>query len=248
MTMPKFEPVAWLRDTLDGGLSTMTDCCTNVVKEIWLKANPKNVERYTAPLYTADQLTEAYEAGKREAIEDLEQAAFEKWLYDKCPSGDVESVQRQWLESYEYAELAGKRDQAAELEAARAEIERLKTVPMKYRRMAFNAHLQDENAKLSKQLAAEQAKNAGLREVLRSAEDYMFGPTAWEPEDEALFLKALTEALSTPSDTSALEAIVKMASEVMRKKCADASIDLYSERSTFEAIHALPGVTLEDLK
>lgn len=35
----------------------------------------------------------------------LEQAAFEKWLQDKCPSGDVESVQRQWLESYEYAEL-----------------------------------------------------------------------------------------------------------------------------------------------
>lgn len=68
MTMPKFEPVAWLRDTLDGGLSTMTDCCTNVVKEIWLKANPKNVERYTAPLYTLDQLTEAYEAGKRDAI------------------------------------------------------------------------------------------------------------------------------------------------------------------------------------
>jgi len=68
MTMPKFDPVAWLRDTLDGGLSTMTDCCTNVVKEIWLKANPKNVERYTAPLYTADQLTEAYEAGKLDAI------------------------------------------------------------------------------------------------------------------------------------------------------------------------------------
>jgi len=36
---------------------------------------------------------------------DLEQAAFEKWLRDKCPSGDVESVQRKWLESYEYAEL-----------------------------------------------------------------------------------------------------------------------------------------------
>ena len=36
---------------------------------------------------------------------DWEQGAFEKWLYDKCPSGDVESVERQWLESYEYAEL-----------------------------------------------------------------------------------------------------------------------------------------------
>lgn len=72
MTMPKFTPVAWLRDKLDGGLSTMTDCCTNVVKEIWLKANPKNVERYTAPLYTADQLTEAYEAGKMEQAAQIE--------------------------------------------------------------------------------------------------------------------------------------------------------------------------------
>lgn len=77
MTMPKFEPVAWLRDTLDGGLSTMTDCCTNVVKEIWLKANPKNVERYTAPLYTADQLTEAYEAGKQDQAAELEAARAE---------------------------------------------------------------------------------------------------------------------------------------------------------------------------
>ena len=34
------------------------------------------------------------------------------------------------------------------------EIERLKTVPMKYRRMAFNAQLQDENKELCTQLAA----------------------------------------------------------------------------------------------
>ena len=59
------------------------------------------------------QLSEAYEAGKRDASADLGQAAFEKWLYDKCPSGDVESVQRQWLKSYEYAEFAGKLEQAA---------------------------------------------------------------------------------------------------------------------------------------
>ena len=36
------------------------------------------------------------------------------------------------------------------------EIERLKTVPMKYRRMAFNAQLQDENNELRAQLAAAQ--------------------------------------------------------------------------------------------
>ena len=41
----------------------------------------------------------------RQDFKDAEQAAFEKWLRERCPSGDVESVQRQWLESYEYAEL-----------------------------------------------------------------------------------------------------------------------------------------------
>lgn len=38
--------------------------------------------------------------------------------------------------------------QAAELDALRAEVARLKTVPMKYRRMEFNAQLQQENAEL----------------------------------------------------------------------------------------------------
>lgn len=41
------------------------------------------------------------------------------------------------------------------------EIERLKTVPMKYRRMAFNAQLQDENNELRTQLAAAILKATG---------------------------------------------------------------------------------------
>lgn len=44
------------------------------------------------------------------------------------------------------------------LDAKDVEIERLKTVPMRYRRMAFNAQLQDENDSLSKLLAAKQAE------------------------------------------------------------------------------------------
>lgn len=99
MTMPKFEAVAW-RYELKAGEYTFAE------KRYFDEAY---VQRVIA-LHTAEQLAGAYEAGKRDASEDLEQAAFEKWLYDKCPSGDVESVQRQWLESYEYAELAGKRD------------------------------------------------------------------------------------------------------------------------------------------
>ena len=94
--MPKFEPVAKVL----------------VIDEVGREL----VFNLQKPLHTADQLTEAYEAGKREASEDIEQAAFEKWLYDKCPSGDVESVQRQWLKSYEYAEFAEKLEQAAQIE------------------------------------------------------------------------------------------------------------------------------------
>jgi hypothetical protein len=34
-----------------------------------------------------------------------EQAAFETWLASECPSGDVESVQYQWVTSSDYADL-----------------------------------------------------------------------------------------------------------------------------------------------
>ena len=44
-----------------------------------------------------------------------------------------------------------------QLSARDAEIERLKTVPMRYRRMAFNAQLQNENTQLCQQLAAAHA-------------------------------------------------------------------------------------------
>ena len=35
----------------------------------------------------------------------MEQAAFEAWLARVCPSGDVDSVHAQWLESSDYADL-----------------------------------------------------------------------------------------------------------------------------------------------
>ena len=38
------------------------------------------------------------------ARDELE-SAFEKWLSDECPSGDCESVQRQWDESFVHQEL-----------------------------------------------------------------------------------------------------------------------------------------------
>lgn len=72
-----------------------------------------------------------------------------------------------WTRTERYAAL---RQQLAECQK---ENERLKTVPMKYRRMAFNAQLQDENLKLEKQLAECQAALALKDEVLSAK------PAAW---------------------------------------------------------------------
>lgn len=57
-----------------------------------------------------------------------------------------------------------------ELEAENA---RLKTVPMKYRRMTFNAQLQDENQELRAQLAAAQEECEFQRNAHKQAEELM---------------------------------------------------------------------------
>ena len=84
-----------------------------------------------------------------------------------------------------------------QLAAKDAEIERLKTVPMKYRRMAFNAQLQNENAQLRQQLAAnnplldeaadELDRQKGEIESLRQR------PSEWKTNDE--LRKQLAELL-----------------------------------------------------
>lgn len=69
------------------------------------------------------------------------------------------------------------------------EIERLKTVPMKYRRMAFNAQLQDENAELRQQLASAQVDNDQLRAELAALKaENEWQPIETAPKDEAVFL------------------------------------------------------------
>ncbi len=113
MTMPKFEPAAWLFKGFKPGYRTEFASIDPCESQTWPTDNGMVWNK--SGLYTAEQLAAAYEAGKRDASEDLEQDAFEEWLYDKCPSGDVESVQRQWLKSYEYAEFAGKLEQAAQI-------------------------------------------------------------------------------------------------------------------------------------
>ena len=52
--IPNATPVAWMRDDgTEGSITTMTVCISDKVRDLWLKANPKQVERYTIPLYTA---------------------------------------------------------------------------------------------------------------------------------------------------------------------------------------------------
>lgn len=67
-----------------------------------------------------------------------------------------------------------------------AEIAKLKSVPMKYRRMAFNAQLQDENDQLREQVAI-------LREALLtcSVGDFSTGHVIYPSFDEKLVEEAL---------------------------------------------------------
>lgn len=131
-------------------------------------------------------------------------------------------------EAYE----AGKREQADELEAARAELwGRTQKI-----------------LQLEQQLAAEQAKNVGLRELVEHFALIDLGRSLL-PGDFGLWVLRARKAIATPSDTSALEAMIAKAGEVMREQCAD-YLDRYGEVSQrrSEEIRALPAVTLEDLK
>ena len=74
---------------------------------------------------------------------------------------------------YEDGKKAGKEYCAAEIASLREQVEKLtkerdalKTVPMKYRRMQFNAELQDEVTQLQKQLLALAEQNEKMRKVL----------------------------------------------------------------------------------
>lgn len=73
------------------------------------------------------------------------------------------------------------KEAAAELRRLHAENERLKTVPMKYQRMEFNAQLQAENERL---IAQRDALLEALKEIVDAADG-----TGWDQLD-ASFSKA----------------------------------------------------------
>ena len=61
-----------------------------------------------APEYIHEAITALREARAEKPVQQEpvdEQAIFEDWLARNCPSGDVDSVHRQWEASGEYADL-----------------------------------------------------------------------------------------------------------------------------------------------
>lgn len=119
----------------------------------------------------------------------------------------------------------------AELEAARAEIELERTSLQQTERLLH---------KPAETIAAQQARIWELRNALSMPCD------RWNKTQHGIVCKAL----STPSDTSALEAIVKKAGEVMRERSINVAWNNEPDcNGPIEMeIRALPAVTLDDLK
>lgn len=186
------------------------------------------------------------------AVSTLEKVKVDRATAQKALAAQCEETKK-LTETYE----AGKREQAAELEAARAEIERLENQVQ-----ARDAELWGRTQKilqLEQQLAAEQAKNVGLRDFIARAQvssgvcccgepiDGHSSPMSCGHSPVDMWDPAVGKLLDAPSDTSSLEAIVKKAGEMMRERCASESCRSHEYDAT-KAIRTIPAVTLEDLK
>ena len=143
---------------------------------------------------------------------------------------------------------------------AKADIARLKREDSRVKRVQNNS-LKLANKVLSTKLAVEQVKNVRLLDFIARAQvssgvcccgDTMDGhpsPMSCGHSPIDVWDHAVGKLLDAPSDTSALEAIVKKAGEAMRERCAAyVARNLYTNQNDLDAIRALPGVTLEDLK
>lgn len=88
---------------------------------------------------------------------------------------------------------------------------------------------------LRQQLATSQAREVQLREALQTELDYQF-------DNYREIAPWISKALALPQDTTALEAMIAKASEVMRERC---------ERESWlmaPVLRSIPEVTLEDLR
>lgn len=116
-----------------------------------------------------------------------------------------------------------------------------------------------ELQELREQLAASQAREQQLREALSYINHSMnqaLLPGNDKHRELILSQSMSAQALALPQDTTALEAMIAKAGEVMRERCA---VEAYEWDMAYvladtapignaEAIRALPVVTLSDLK
>lgn len=154
-----------------------------------------------------------------------------------------------------------------ELEAARAELEDVQLVSQLH---------YDANLSLRQQLAAEQANNVKLRRAFiglmqvvprevdcgnmhhKRKDQHEYDETCPVVSRYAEAIEQADKVLATPSDTAALEAIVKKAGEKMRDWCVEMLLNgnfmhdqapgTIPAREAAKAIRDIPAVTLEDLK
>lgn len=83
----------------------------DVIGQCTLWAGDRQLLKYTSP--DAENLANARLMSCAEAmlealewlIDNGKQSSFEIWTANMCPSGDVDSIHDQWLESSEYAEF-----------------------------------------------------------------------------------------------------------------------------------------------
>lgn len=146
-----------------------------------------------------------------------------------------------------------------QLSVAASEILALRTAERLAEANAEIARLKANSVKRTHELldgiiaqAASQLRERQLREALAVVNNA--GDDEWYPYTPEQAKKAISEALDTPTDTSALEAVVAKAGEVMRERCADTAEDYNGKRGEHDGsaiahlIRAIPAVTLEDLR
>lgn len=174
----------------------------------------------------------------------------------QVPTGEAESLRQQLAEKsaeatrfetmfcYVNADFSKLEQQLAEKDA---EIERLR------RSVSTAVKLLDVEGPTDviDLLAASQARERQLREALQLVANRFI---CWHT--------AAVEALALPADTSAIEAMIRKAGECMRERCRETAEELQHPhggtcesqdwcdgiKHSAEAIRALPGVKLEDLK
>lgn len=146
-------------------------------------------------------------------------------------------VSKPHIEALERFAALARKNLEEQLAAANAEIERLKS---EGRDACVGL-----NDYFGEQLAATQAENVRLREAMQQEINYHFMQAG--PKD----LPNIKQAISHSTNTSALEAMIQKAGEVMRERCAvkaESHEDYYRNCDLIGAkIRALPGVTMGDV-